>query len=134
METYINSIDKDEMIKKAKVILDDYQETLDLLDRVFGCVLKSSWNFGEISSYACYGNHEQALIAKMIKYDKALHMIDNVSNTLNKMKPIYAEVLILKYRQNYSIDMIIEQTNLSRSNFYRILRNAYFQFIMIYER
>ena len=127
------STDKDELIKKARVILADYQETLDLLDRVFGCTLKSSWNFGEVSTYTSQLNHDQLLLIKLEKFDEAFNLVDSVSNTINKLNQIYAEILLFKYRENYTIDQITSELHISRRSIYRYIQKAHIKFIQLYE-
>lgn len=121
----------DQLINKAKEILNDYADTMDLLDRAFGCV-RSSWNFGELITYSQYLSHEQKLILDMVKHEENLKFVDTVSSTLAKMQQNYAAILIYKYRDQKRIEDILYLTGESRTNYYRILRKAYIQFAVLY--
>lgn len=121
----------DQLINKAKEILNDYADTMDLLDRAFGCV-RSSWNFGELITYSQYLSHEQKLILDMVKHEENLKFVDTVSLTLAKMQQNYAAILIYKYRDQKRIEDILYLTGESRTNYYRILRKAYIQFAVLY--
>lgn len=132
METY-NSVDKEDLIKRARIILTEYQETLDMLDQVFGCVVKSSWNFSEISSYTNYLNHDQAILIKIEKFDKSFKLIDGVSKAVNAMRQPFGEILLLKYRENYTVEHIAEELHLSKRSIYRYIQKAHVKFMMIYD-
>ena len=121
----------DQLISDAKEILNDYEDTMDLLDRAFGCV-RSSWNFGELITYSQYLSHEQKLILDMVKHEDNLKFVDTVSLTLAKMQQNYAAILIYKYRDQKRIEDILYLTGESRTNYYRILRKAYIQFAVLY--
>lgn len=121
----------DQLINKAKEILNDYADTMDLLDRAFGCV-RSSWNFGELITYSQYLNYEQKLILDIVKHEENLKFVDTVSLTLAKMQQNYAAILIYKYRDQKRIEDILYLTGESRTNYYRILRKAYIQFAVLY--
>lgn len=121
----------DQLINKAKEILNDYADTMDLLDRAFGCV-RSSWNFGELITYSQYLSHEQKLIMDIVKHEENLKFVDTVSLTLAKMQQNYAAILIYKYRDQKRIEDILYLTGESRTNYYRILRKAYIQFAVLY--
>lgn len=121
----------DQLISSAKEILNDYADTMDLLDRAFGCV-RSSWNFGELITYSQYLNHEQKLILDIVKHEENLKFVDTVSLTLAKMQQNYAAILIYKYRDQKRIEDILYLTGESRTNYYRILRKAYIQFAVLY--
>lgn len=121
----------DQLISSAKEILNDYADTMDLLDRAFGCV-RSSWNFGELITYSQYLSHEQKLILDMVKHEDNLKFVDTVSLTLSKMQQNYAAILIYKYRDQKLVDEILKITGESKATFYRTLRKAYLQFAVLY--
>lgn len=121
----------DQLINSAKEILNDYADTMDLLDRAFGCV-RSSWNFGELITYSQYLSHEQKLILDMVRHEENLKFVDAVSLTLAKMQQNYAAILIYKYRDQKQVDQILKITGESKATFYRTLRKAYIQFAVLY--
>lgn len=126
-------MEKEDLIRKARIVLTEYQETLDMLDQIFGCVIKSSWNFGEISTFTHYMNHDQAILMKIDKFDKSFKLIDSVSNAINSMRQPFGEILLLKYRENYTVDHIAEELHLSKRSIYRYIQKAHAKFMMIYD-
>ncbi|MDF9825192.1 hypothetical protein M2475_001626 [Breznakia sp. PF5-3] len=129
MSSYIESLDRKEIIKKAKQRMNHFSDLYRLL-----CVGISvpGISYGGISvAGGSSVSHSKKILYEIEKKDERYAEIEEVLLAMERLDPCESEILFLKHIMMKNINQISNMIGKSKSPTYEVLNDAYFRIAVV---